>query len=281
MNILHAIVLGFIQGLTEFLPISSSGHLALMQKLFHIDTGSGVLFDVLLHFGTLVSICIVFRKDVALLVKEFCGMVADVFRRFRDPYVIIISSSYRKFVLMIIVSTIPTGILGIVAKDFVEYAAGSMLIIGICLIITAIVLFLADMAGDGRKGAKSATYLNAFEIGMAQGVATMPGISRSGATLATCLLCGFKREFAVKYSFLMSIPAVLGAVVLELKDLEKGDFTGGMILNSVVGMIVAGAVGYVALKVMIAVVKNKKYIIFSVYCFVVGIIAIIANFFVK
>ncbi len=281
MNILQAVLLGFIQGLTEFLPISSSGHLALMQKLFHIDTGGGVLFDVLLHFGTLVSICVVFRKDVALLAREFFGMCADLFRRLRDPYVIVINSSYRKFVLMIIISTIPTGILGIVAKDFVEYATGSMLIIGICLIITAVTLFLADMAGEGRKGAKSATYLNAFEIGMAQGVATLPGISRSGATLATCLVCGFKREFAVKYSFIMSIPAVLGAVVLELKDIEKSDLSAGMLINSLVGMIVAGVVGYVALKVMIAVVKNKKYIIFSVYCFVVGIIAIIANFFIK
>ena len=281
MSILQAILLGFIQGVTEFLPISSSGHLALIQKIFQIDIGGGVLFDVLLHFGTLVSICVVFRKDIVLLIKEFFGMVADLFRRIRDPYIVVINSSYRKFVLMIIVSTIPTGVLGVVAKDFVEYASGSLLIIGICLIVTAIVLFLADMAGDGKKGAKSATYLNAFEVGMAQGVATLPGLSRSGLTLAASLLCGFKREFAVKYSFIMSIPAVLGAVILEIRDIDKSDFGGGMILNSLAGMAVAGLVGFIALKVMIAVVKNRKYIIFSIYCFVVGIIAIVANFILK
>ncbi|MBR1875484.1 MAG: undecaprenyl-diphosphate phosphatase [Lachnospiraceae bacterium] len=281
MSIVQAIILGFIQGMTEFLPVSSSGHLAIMQNVFGINTESGVLFDVLLHVATLVSICIVFRKDVIMLIKEFFGMAADLFRKIKEPYIVIVNSSYRKFVLLIIISTVATGVLGIAAKDFVEYAAGSLLIVGICLIVTAIVLFLADMAGDGRKGAKSASYLNAFEIGMAQGVATLPGISRSGATITACLLCGFKKEFAVKYSFLMSIPAILGAAVLELKDISKADLSGSMLLNSLVGMLVAGSVGYVALKVMIAVVKNKKYIFFSIYCFVIGVGAIAANFFVK
>ncbi|MBO6111440.1 MAG: undecaprenyl-diphosphate phosphatase [Lachnospiraceae bacterium] len=281
MSIVQAIILGFIQGMTEFLPVSSSGHLAIMQNVFGINTESGVLFDVLLHVATLVSICIVFRKDVIMLIKEFFGMAADLFRKIKDPYIVIVNSSYRKFVMLIIISTVATGVLGIAAKDFVEYAAGSLLIVGICLIVTAIVLFLADMAGDGRKGAKSASYLNAFEIGMAQGVATLPGISRSGATITACLLCGFKKEFAVKYSFLMSIPAILGAAVLELKDISKADLSGSMLLNSLVGMLVAGSVGYVALKVMIAVVKNKKYIFFSIYCFVIGVGAIAANFFVK
>jgi len=281
MSIVQAIILGFIQGMTEFLPVSSSGHLAIMQNVFGINTESGVLFDVLLHVATLVSICIVFRKDVIMLIREFFGMAADLFRKIKDPYIVIVNSSYRKFVMLIIISTVATGVLGIAAKDFVEYAAGSLLIVGICLIVTAIVLFLADMAGDGRKGAKSASYLNAFEIGMAQGVATLPGISRSGATITACLLCGFKKEFAVKYSFLMSIPAILGAAVLELKDISKADLSGSMLLNSLVGMLVAGSVGYVALKVMIAVVKNKKYIFFSIYCFVIGVGAIAANFFVK
>ena len=281
MSILQAVLLGFIQGITEFLPVSSSGHLCLIQNLFHIDIGTGVFFDVLLHVGTLIAICVVFSKDVVLLIKEFFGMIADLFRKIQDPYVIVISSSYRKFVLLLIVSTIPTAILGFVARDFVEYASGSLLIVGICLIITAVTLFLADMAADGKKGAKSTTYLNAFEIGMAQGVATMPGISRSGATISACMMCGLKKEFAIKYSFLMSIPAILGAVILELGDVTKADLSGKMILNSVVGMAVAGVVGFFALKIMIAVVKKKKYLVFSIYCFVIGLVAIVANFFVK
>ncbi len=280
MSILQAVFLGFVQGLTEFLPVSSSGHLAIFQKLFHIETDFGVLFDVLLHVGTLFSVFLIFRKDIILLVKEFCGMIVDLFSKIRDPYVVVIDSAYRKFVLLIIVSTIPTGVLGIVARDFVTYASGSLLITGICLIITSGALFFADMQPEGRKSVKSASYLNAFEIGMAQGIATMPGLSRSGLTITTCLACGFKREFAFKYSFIMSIPAILGATILELKDITKAEITGKMVLNCIVGMIVAGIVGFVALKVMIAVVKNKKYIFFSIYCFVAGLVAVIANFFI-
>ena len=280
MSVLQAVFLGFVQGLTEFLPVSSSGHLAIFQKLFHIKTDFGVLFDVLLHVGTLASVFLIFRKDIILLVKEFCGMIADLFSKIRDPYVVVISSAYRKFVLLIIVSTIPTGILGFVARDFVTYASGSLLITGICLMITSAALFWADMQPEGRKSVKSTTYLNAFEIGIAQGVATMPGLSRSGLTITACLACGFKREFAFKYSFIMSIPAILGAVVLELKDISKSDITGGAVLNCLIGMAVAGIVGFVALKVMIAIVKNKKYIFFSIYCFVAGLVAVIANFFV-
>ncbi len=280
MSVFQAIFLGVIQGLTEFLPVSSSGHLAIFQNLFHIDTGTGVLFDVLLHVGTLVSVFIVFRKDIILLIKEFFGMIADLFRKIQDPYIVVINSAYRKFVLLIIVSTIPTGVLGFVARDFVSYASSSLLIVGICLMLTAATLFFADMLGEGRKSVKSATYLNAFEIGMAQGLATMPGLSRSGLTITTCLFCGFKREFAVKYSFIMSMPAILGAAILELKDVTKAEFSGSMILNCLIGMIVAGGVGFVAIKLMIAIVKNKKYIFFSIYCFVIGLIAIVANFFV-
>ena len=280
MSILQAVFLGFIQGLTEFLPVSSSGHLAIFQKLFHMKTDFGVLFDVLLHVGTLSSVFLIFRKDIMLLIKEFIGMIADLFAKIRDPYVVVINSAYRKFVLLIIVSTIPTGVLGFVAKDFVTYASGSLLITGICLIITSGALFFADMQPEGRKSVKSASYLNAFEIGMAQGVATMPGLSRSGLTITACLACGFKREFAFKYSFIMSIPAILGATILELKDITKAEISGSMILNCIVGMVVAGIVGFVALKLMIGIVKNKKYIFFSIYCFVAGLVAIIANFFV-
>ncbi|MCR5650586.1 MAG: undecaprenyl-diphosphate phosphatase [Lachnospiraceae bacterium] len=280
MSVLQAIFLGVIQGLTEFLPVSSSGHLVIFQKLFHIETDFGVLFDVLLHVGTLVSVFLIFRKDIMLLIKEFIGMITDLFYKIRDPYVVVINSAYRKFVLLIIVSTIPTGILGFVARDFVSYASGSLLITGICLIITSAALFYADMQPEGRKSVKSSTYLNAFEIGIAQGIATMPGLSRSGLTITTCLACGFKREFAFKYSFIMSIPAIIGAVILELKDITKSDITGGAVLNCLAGMVAAGVVGFVALKLMIAIVKNKKYIFFSIYCFVAGLVAVIANFFI-
>ena len=281
MNILQAILLGAVQGLAEFLPISSSGHLAILQNLFHIETDTGMLFDVLLHIGTLTAIFVVFWKDIAKLILEFFGIVADFIRRFREPDLIVLSSAYRRFVLLIIVSTIPTAILGFIGRDFVEYASSTLLIPGIGLIITSILLFVCDRIGDGRKGIKKITYLNAFEIGIAQGVATIPGISRSGATISACLMLGIKKETAVKYSFIMSIPAVLGAAVLELKDAAGASVSGGTVIAYITGMVVAAVVGYFAIRVMINVVRRKRYLYFSIYCLVIGLVAIIGHIVTK
>ena len=281
MNILQAILLGAVQGLAEFLPISSSGHLAILQNLFHIEADTGMLFDVLLHIGTLTAIFVVFWKDIAKLILEFFGIVADFIRRFREPDLIVLSSAYRRFVLLIIVSTIPTAILGFIGRDFVEYASSTLLIPGIGLIITSILLFVCDRIGDGRKGIKKITYLNAFEIGIAQGVATIPGISRSGATISACLMLGIKKETAVKYSFIMSIPAVLGAAVLELKDAAGASVSGGTVIAYITGMVVAAVVGYFAIRVMINVVRRKRYLYFSIYCLVIGLVAIIGHIVTK
>ncbi|MBQ7584006.1 MAG: undecaprenyl-diphosphate phosphatase [Lachnospiraceae bacterium] len=281
MNILQAILLGAVQGLAEFLPVSSSGHLAILQNLFHIEADTGMLFDVLLHIGTLTAIFVVFWKDIAKLILEFFGIVADFIRRFREPDLIVLSSAYRRFVLLIIVSTIPTAILGFIGRDFVEYASSTLLIPGIGLIITSILLFVCDRIGDGRKGIKKITYLNAFEIGIAQGVATIPGISRSGATISACLMLGIKKETAVKYSFIMSIPAVLGAAVLELKDAAGASVTGGTVIAYITGMVVAAVVGYFAIRVMINVVRRKRYLYFSIYCLVIGLVAIIGHIVTK
>ena len=270
--------MGIIQGLAEFLPVSSSGHLAIAQNLMHLDTSTELLFDVLLHIGTLSAIFVVFFKDIVKLVIEFFGIIADFIRRFRDPDVIVLSSAYRRFVLLIIVSTIPTGILGYVGRDFVEYASTTLLIPGIGLIITSILLFICDRLGDGRKGIKKISYLNAFEIGMAQGIATIPGISRSGATITACLALGIKKETAVKYSFIMSIPAILGAAVLEIKGASGADLAVGTIIIYLVGMVVAGIVGYFAIRFMINVVRRRRYIYFSVYCLIIGIVAIVGHF---
>ncbi|MCR5487384.1 MAG: undecaprenyl-diphosphate phosphatase [Lachnospiraceae bacterium] len=281
MTTLQAIFLGVIQGLTEFLPVSSSGHLAIAENLLHIRTDGGMLFDVMLHVGTLSAIFIGFRKDIGMLIGEFIGILSDLVRKIREPDILVINSAYRRFVLLIIASTIPTGILGFAAKDFAEYAGSSLLLPGIGLLITSALLFLADRVGDGRKSARSATFLDAFEIGMAQGIATLPGISRSGATITACLLCGFKKEFAVKYSFIMSIPAILGALILELKDIPGSDLPASLIADCVVGMIVSGIVGFFALKFMVTVVRRRKYMMFSIYCLVIGAISIGAYFIMK
>lgn len=281
MNVLQAILLGIVQGLAEFLPVSSSGHLAILQNLFHIEADTGLLFDVLLHIGTLTAIFLVFWKDIVKLVIEFFGIIADFIRRFRDPDLIVLSSAYRRFVLLIIVSSIPTAIIGFIGRDFVEYASSTLLIPGIGLLITSALLFVCDRIGDGRKGIKKITYLNAFEIGIVQGIATIPGISRSGATISACLILGIKKETAVKYSFIMSIPAVLGAALLELKDAGGTTVDGGTVIAYIVGMVVSAVVGYFAIRIMINVVRRKRYLYFSIYCLVIGLVAIIAHFLTK
>lgn len=285
MSLLQAILMGLIQGLTEFLPVSSSGHLALFKTLFAVETETGILFDVLLHVGTLLAIFAVYYKDIGRLILEGCCIVRDAFvnvvlffkNKFgkgHEPYRRVVSNGYRKFVMLILVSTIPTGIIGLVGKDVVEMASEILIVPGICLIITAILLIVADRVKDGDKLPKSVTYTNAFGIGIAQGIATLPGLSRSGTTITACLLSGFNRKFAVKYSFIMSIPAILGALVLELGGIAGTAVAGKEIGFYIVGMLVSAVVGYICIKTMLVIVRKKKFLGFAIYCLIVGMVSI-------
>ncbi len=284
MSLLEAIIMGLIQGITEFLPVSSSGHLALFQIAFGLEE-TGLLFDCLLHFGTLIAVFAVYFRDIWKMICEGFAIIGDFFinagtavsrlRGNKDKkYRKIICNGYRKFVMLVIVSTIPTGIIGIAAKDLIELASTVLIVPGICLIITSILLFIADRCKEGTKTPKHVSYTNAFIIGICQGFATLPGISRSGTTITACLLSGFDRKFAVKYSFIMSIPAILGSVVLQLFDLKNMAVTSQEWVNYLAGTLVAAAVGYVCIKIMLYVVKEKKYTIFSIYCLAVGAVSI-------
>ena len=283
MGLFEAIFLGFIQGIAEFLPISSSGHLAIFKSFFNLSE-IGVAFDVLLHLGTLVAVFIVYWKDIVQLIKDGIGIIVDscfnVYAAVKNrmgsrlEYRNILSTSYRKFALLVIVSTIPTGIIALLAKDLIDAASRTMIIPGICLLITGVLLLIADILPDGKKTPKKATFGNALFIGITQGIATLPGLSRSGTTITAGLLSGFRRDFAVKYSFIMSIPAILGAVVLEVKDLFTVNTTTTEMVNYAVGTLVAGIVGFICIKTMLVVVKNKKFKYFAYYCFLAGTIAI-------
>ena len=292
MSILESIIMGFIQGVAEFLPISSSGHLAIGKYVLGLDTEVDMLFDIMLHIGTLVAVFIAFWEDIKELIIEGFSLIRDLFinlyiaiSRFfskktkgEKEYRKIISSPYRKFVILVIVSTIPTGIIGVAFGDLIEMASNTLIIPGICLLITGVELLIADNAKVGSLTAESTTYKKAGIIGLAQGFATLPGISRSGTTITACLLCGLKKEFAVKYSFIMSIPAILGAAVLELIKFDDNNISGNLILNYAVGTIVSGIVGYICIKTMLKIVQGKKLFGFSIYCFIVGAIAIIYYF---
>ncbi len=290
MNLLKAMGMGLIQGLTEFLPVSSSGHLAIFKCIFHADTDTGILFDVLLHVGTLISVFVAFWADILALFKEGIGMLLDFCHNLgiffhncfskdeKYAYDRVVTGSYRKFVMLVIVATIPTGIMGIAGKDFVEVAGESLLVPGIGLICTSMILFVADRCKGGKKLPSTVSYLDGFITGMVQGVATLPGVSRSGSTIAACLLLGFEKKFAVKFSFIMSVPAILGAAVLELKDVAQSPPPSGEIPMYLAGMAVAAVVGFVCIKTMMLVVRRNKFTIFSIYCLIAGIVCLVAYF---
>ncbi len=289
MSLLQAIILGIVQGLTEFLPVSSSGHLAIMKNVFHLELDSGLIYDVLLHIATLIAVFVCFWPDIRRLIAEgfrilgdlFCNLgqyVRNLFSMEKRPYRRIVSTSYRRFVMLVIVSTIPTGLMGYLGADLVERAGESMLFVGLALITTAVMLFIADRCAPGTKKPAGVSYLNAAGIGVAQGFATLPGISRSGTTIAACLFSGFDRNFAVKYSFIMSIPAILGAAVLELKDFSAARVPRQEMLYYVAGMVAAMLVGFICIRLVQLLVKNKKFKIFGVYCMIAGALAILFQF---
>ncbi len=286
MSLLEAIFMGMIQGLTEFLPVSSSGHLAIFKNFFHVNTDTGILFDVLLHIGTLAAVFIVYRRDIGRMIVEGLGLLGDACRNvgifFQNrigkkdlPYRRVIKNAYRKFDMLVIVSTIPTGIIGYIARDLVEAASEILWIPGICLIVTAVLLIISDRLPEGKKTPKNVTYTNAFGVGICQGIATLPGLSRSGTTITACVASGFERSFAVKYSFIMSIPAILGAAVLELKDIGDLEVTPPEVVYYIIGMLIAAVVGYICIKTLLVIVRKKKFTYFAVYCLLMGIFSIV------
>lgn len=288
MNLFEAIILGLIQGIAEFLPISSSGHLAIMKELFGLDD-VGLTFDLLLHLGTLVAVFVAFHKDVKELIVEGCGIIKDFCinigrffkNRFSDSdkeYKTVITTPYRRFVMMIIISTIPTGIMGLLFKSIFNLDNPMLIVPGISLMLTGCILLLADTLPSGKLNEKDATYKQAAFIGIAQGFATLPGLSRSGTTITACLVCGFDKKFAVKYSFIMSIPVILAANLLDIKDLAGQSLGAGELINYLVGTVVAGIVGYICIKTMLVVVRKKKFKGFAYYCLAMGLIASVLFF---
>lgn len=286
MPIWKAVLLGIIQGAAEFLPVSSSGHLVIVKEILGVDLeNGGIFFDVMLHIGTLLAIFVAFWKDIKHLIVEGIHILIDIFynigvliqkvARRECAYRRVVRSSYRKLVVLIIVSTIPTGVIGILLSDIIALANGMILVPGVCLLITAMFLLIADFADDGEKRPKEVTYRDATVVGLAQGLATMPGVSRSGTTITACLLCGFEKKFAVKYSFIMSIPAVLGAALLEIKDFGELKFSQQDIISCIVATIVAAIVGYLSICFMMSLVRGKKYRYFAIYCALMGLVAIV------
>ncbi|MBR0085174.1 MAG: undecaprenyl-diphosphate phosphatase [Lachnospiraceae bacterium] len=285
MNLFEAIIMGLIQGLTEFLPVSSSGHLAIASNLFGLNT-PGVLFETLLHLGTLVAVIIIFWHDFKNLVINGIALIIDVIKNiitwFRNkfgkkdlPYKRLITSAYRKFAALIIITSIPTAIIAVILNRVITNASSTLFIPGICLIITAIMLIFLDGKQGGAKKVRASTWKDAAIVGVAQGVATLPGISRSGATIAAGLFRGYNKAYALKYSFLASIPAIVGANIFELRHVGGEVVSGGLVGKYIVGMIIAGVVGYFCIKLMMELVKKSRYQYFGYYCAAVGAVSLL------
>lgn len=276
MTYFEAVILGLVQGLAEFLPISSSGHLALLQQFFGIDETKVLLFAVMLHVGTLISVFIVYWKDIWELIVELCLTIKDLctgkgLRLDERPV--------RKLGVLIIIATIPTGIIGVLGGDFFDSLYTSIIPIGVGLIITGFLLVMAERMGSSSRGLEKMNFRNAFFIGLVQGIAICPGISRSGSTLFGSLICNLDRKFAVKFVFLISIPSILGSAVMELPDALKTGVTAAEAGPVIVGMLVAAVSGLVAIKTMIKIVSDKKLSYFSYYVWVVGAFVVLLGIF--
>ncbi|MDR0424271.1 MAG: undecaprenyl-diphosphate phosphatase [Clostridiales Family XIII bacterium] len=278
MTIFESAVLGLLQGLAEFLPISSSGHLALLEHFFGIEGEKVLSFAVLLHVGTLISIFAVYRKDIWELIVELGAVFKDIFT---GRGLMVNKNDTRRLGFMIIVATIPTVIAGFTLRDTFALLYANIPAIGAALIVTGTMMFFAERGAYGARGLMEMKFSHAILVGVLQSVALCPGISRSGATIVGGLVSGLNREFAVRFAFLISIPSVIGAVILEAPEAFKGGIDTAMLLPIVLGVALAAIAGFIAIKAMIRVVSGKKLYYFSIYTWILGAGAIVyALFFI-
>jgi undecaprenyl-diphosphatase len=269
LNIFSAAILGAIQGLTEFLPVSSSGHLVLLENLFHFDPEKPemLLFDLIIHTGTVIAIFIVFRKSIAAFAKNLIA-----FGKYGSTPIAIYKKSPSVHLLVLaIVTTFVTSVLGLSFKHYFESARGSLAVIAVMWIINATLLLITDWRGKTRLGLRQFGLVAAVIVGLAQTAAIMPGISRSGATICAAILIGLHRRWAVEFSFLIAIPAILGATAVELiQNFDKINSAAMPLSTIIVGPVIAAIVGIAALKILIKVSRKANLKIFAFYCYILA-----------
>lgn len=269
MTMIQAVLMGLLQGLTEFLPVSSSGHLIIGGELLEIQQ-TGILLEVCLHCGTLVAVCIFFRQQIYDIIES---LMAVLLRRKTKNEVVLQKRRHNLLLLLyIIVACIPTGIIGLVLEHYSDVLFTSVKLVGALLLVTGAVLWLTPR--QPKKKPTHITVKKSLIIGLVQGLAVLPGISRSGSTIATSLFLGISREDAAKFSFLISVPTILGATLLEALKL-RGNGLSAELPPALLGAVVAGISGYFALRFLIGVLNRGKLYYFSIYCWCLGLIALI------
>ena len=281
MIVLYAILLGLVQGIAEFLPISSSGHLALFELILDADRiaalDDSAAFNVMLHLATLIAVVIAYREDIRSMFSELVSIVRGLRRK---ESLASGNIPARRLILMIIVSTLPL-VLVLPVHHAIESLSGVPWFIGVSLIVTGLLLFICDRMPKGSKTERDMTVLDAVVIGLAQAVATLPGVSRSGVTITAGVGRGLKREFAVKFSFLMSLLSVLGAVVLKLIDLIGDGIDPSLLPAYLIGMAVAGVTGYASIRLLQRIARKGKFGSFAYYCWGVGVLTIVLSLILK
>jgi undecaprenyl-diphosphatase len=274
MSLLTSIVLGLIQGIAEFLPISSSGHLAIAQNLLGMDAAGNVpqFFDVLLHLGTLLAVFVAYWKDIKEMVVEFFHGIGDLAHHTTPSPV----PPARRLVLMVILGTLPL-VLVLPFDDKIEALSSNMTFVGGALLVTGLLLYASDRVRRGRKDERTMTVLDVLAVGLSQAVATAPGISRSGMTISMGCFTGLDRKFAVRFSFLLSIPAVLGANLLSLAKAAKAGIIWSEVPIYLAGVLVAAVAGYFCIRLLRLVAEKGKFGYFAYYCWVVGVAVIVLS----
>ncbi len=278
MSIIEAIIYGIIQGIAEFLPISSSGHLALAQNFFGTETESSFTFNIALHLATLISVCVVYHEDVLALIKGFFSLCKKLFTgKIKEGL-----DKGEKLFLMLVIATlplIPVKLLGL--DEAVEALSSISWAIGLLLIFNGIMLLISDKTKGGNYTTDNGGFKRPLGVGLMQGLlGILPGISRSGSTITGGKILGYSKEEAVRFSFLMSIPAILGACVTELPDMFSQGFNSSELLPVIAGAVTAMVVGFFAIKLLQYLTKNKSFTFFSVYCIIVGLAAVVADLFI-
>ena len=271
MSLLSSILLGLIQGVAEFLPISSSGHLAIAEHLL----ASGAVdvpefYDVLLHLGTLIAVFVAYWQDIRDMIRELIDGVRDLARGSTPSPV----PPARRMILLIIVGTLPLFAV-LPVKNLVEGLGDNLYFVAAALVVTGFLLFASDRVRKGRKTERNASLVDVLLVGVAQAIATCPGISRSGTTITAGCFVGFERKFAVRFSFLLSIPAILGANILSLKDALEGQIIWADVPVYLVGVAVAAGVGYLCIRLLRMIADKGRFGWFAYYCWAAGALTLV------
>ena len=274
MSFFNAILLGLIQGIAEFLPISSSGHLSIAQNLLglSVEGTNDMFFDVLLHLGTLMAVFAAYWQEIREMIVEFFCAAGDIVKGRKQTSV----PPARRLIAMIVIGTLPLFAI-LPVKDFVEVLSNNTYFIGGALLVTGCLLVACDRVRKGKKNEGSATMKDALLVGVGQAIATCPGISRSGMTISMGCFCGFERKFAVRFAFLLSIPAVLGANILEIADVLETGIDTALLPMYFVGVAVAAVSGYLCIRLLKMIAEKGKFGAFSYYCWAMGVVTIVLS----